>query len=107
MVGGPSSVRSPEAWRQVYRALSHGEAKSACKQPTMSKFPKQIQDFANIFISMQAKRHDADYDPDIKYFKSTVIYDIATAEAAINDFSSANVKDRRAFAAWVLFKVRS
>lgn len=66
--------------------------------------PQQIQDFANHFIAMQIKRHEADYDPKGKYHKSAVINDIAATESCMKLFVTASVKDRRAFAAWVLLK---
>jgi hypothetical protein len=107
MVGGPGSKRSIEAWRQVYRAMDHGIVKDACKNTaTMKKFPGKIQDFANAFVVMQTKRHSADYDPFGKFYKSATKNDIAGVEAAINDFVSAPILDRRAFAAWVMFKNR-
>lgn len=72
----------------------------------MAKFPQQIQDFANVFVAMQAKRHDADYNPFHKTTKSEVTTDINAVEAAIDDFEAAPLKDRRAFAVWVLLKER-
>ena len=106
LIGGDSAQRSQEAWTQVYRSLAHGAAKDACSKNTISKFPRQIQDFASQFVAMRKKRQSADYDPDAHYFKSSVLNDIAACEAAIRDFASAPIVDRRAFAAWVLFKTR-
>lgn len=106
-VGATRTSRSDAAWRQVYRALEHGAAKNACQQnPVMKKFPKDIEDFGNQFVSMQIKRHDADYKPDGNYYKSSVQQDICDAEQVIRRFQSVPVKDRRAFAAFVLLKVR-
>jgi uncharacterized protein (UPF0332 family) len=108
LIGTGSSSRSDEAWNQVYRALDHGFAKSACTNKSMlSKFPKEIQDFANLFVQMQLKRHDADYNPYGTVFKSAVLTDISTVEAALEGFGKAALKDRRAFAALVLIKQRS
>jgi hypothetical protein len=48
-IGGTGTGRSKEAWTQVYRALDHGFAKSACtNKATLTKFPKEIQE---IFLS--------------------------------------------------------
>lgn len=106
-MGSAGADRSEEAWRQVYRSLEHGVVKNACQQTeTISKFPNEIQDFANRFVTMQKKRHDADYDPSGTYFKSSVMAEIAQTEAAISDFKRTKIKDRRAFAAWVLLKAR-
>jgi hypothetical protein len=108
MVGGKSSDRSKHAWRQVYRALEHGTAKNACQNNgILSKFPKDVEDFANQFVAMQIKRHQADYDPVEKFTKSGVLTDIETARIVIEGFAKVAVKDRRAFAAHVLFKQRA
>jgi hypothetical protein len=108
LIGGTSSERSKAAWRQVYRALEHGPAREKCKQKeTIRKFPKEIEDFANMFVTMQEKRHEADYDPFARFAKSEVVVDIAAVEAAISKFRSVRLKHRRAFCAWVLLKNRS
>lgn len=104
LIGGKSSERSKPAWRQVYRALEHGHAKSQCKAGKITRFPKQIEDFANMFVSMQTKRHAADYDPDYRTTRSEVTADIDSVETAISDFKAVTNKDKRAFAAWVLFR---
>lgn len=100
-------VRSAPGWRQVYRALEHGPAKNACKSSKIAAFPASIQEFANAFVTMQEKRHNADYDPQSKFLKSEVLVDIELAERAIEGFDMAPLRDRRAFAAFVLFKDRA
>lgn len=72
----------------------------------MKLFPQQIQDFANGFVTMQAKRHKADYDPHERFQKSAVSLDIDQAETAILDFHTVPLPDRRAFAAYLLLKSR-
>lgn len=106
LIGG--NVKSSPAWRQAYRALDHGFAKGACKNNpvTMTAFPQPIQDFANMFVQMQEKRHSADYDPHETFYKSAAVADIGAVRAAIQDFEDAPIKDRRAFAAHVMLKVR-
>lgn len=107
LVGGTNAIRSKHAWRQTYRALEHAFAKNACKDGSIvTKFPKAIEDFANNFVAMQEKRHAADYDPSVKLTKSEVVTDIKTAREAIVEFQKVPIKDRRAFAAHVLFKKR-
>lgn len=82
-------------------------AKNNCKnQAVLKKFPKDVEDFANSFVALQAKRHLADYDPKERFYKSEVKQDIAEAEDVIRRFKAVPVKDRRAFAAFVLFKQR-
>lgn len=106
-VGGPGAERSKHAWKQVYRAIDHGSAKTACLDGAIvTKFPKPIEDFANTFVTMQTKRLSADYDPTSKFTKSEVVQDIATARQAIFAFNSQPQKDRRAFCAFVIFRRR-
>ncbi|ESQ13296.1 MAG: hypothetical protein JKP98_15815 [Rhodobacteraceae bacterium] len=107
MIGGTGADRSRPAWRQVYRSVEHRYAKNQCKnQDVIGRFPDAIEDFANAFISAQDKRHAADYDPDVALTRSEVQVDIAQAETAISAFEGCSLKDRRAFAAWVIFKHR-
>lgn len=108
LVGGPNADRSEPAWRQAYRALEHGQVKRSCaNKDLLSKFPQEIQDFASEFVSMQAKRHLADYDPFSTFAKLEVQTQIATARSMIEGFQTVPVKHRRAFAVYVLFRTRA
>ena len=108
LVGGPGANRSQPAWRQAYRGLQHGTARQRCeRQNIIIKFPDEIQDFAERFVDMQQKRHEADYDPDATFSKSDVIQDITDAEDVIHCFNSVPVRDRRAFAVYVLLPLRT
>jgi uncharacterized protein (UPF0332 family) len=108
LIGGPGSKRSKPAWSQVYRALDHGTAKSACANETMiAKFPREIQEFSRAFVELQLKRHEADYDPDATMYKSAALANIAIVETVIKEFLNVPPKHRRAFAAWVMFKKRN
>ena len=105
LIGGSGSVKSKHAWIEVYRSLAHGAAKSACADgQVIPRFPVEIIDFAGKFVEMQQKRHDADYNPYAKFYKSDVLTDIGSVEVVIAGLLASPVKDRRAFASWVLFK---
>lgn len=108
IVGGHGSDRSKSAWRQAYRGLQHRTARSRCEHKQVIKnFPSDIQDFAGMFVEMQAKRHSADYHPDGVFYKSEVIQDIDEAADVLNRFQKVPVKDRRAFAVYVLLELRN
>ncbi len=108
LVGGTPSKRSPEAWKQAYRVLEHGFAKSQCKNTTiMRRFPREIEDFAQTFVTLQEKRHSADYDPESRFTKSDARILITRAEQAIKSLRRVATKDRRAFAVWVVMKKRN
>ncbi|MCY3878472.1 MAG: hypothetical protein OXF74_04740, partial [Rhodobacteraceae bacterium] len=50
-IGKSRTLRSRPAWRQAYRAVEHGFAKSQCKNTSvMERFPQEIQDYANQFV---------------------------------------------------------
>jgi hypothetical protein len=72
----------------------------------IKRFPQEIADFANTFVTLQEKRHEADYDPHATFARSSVQSDIALAEQAIDRFRSAAASDRRAFCAYVLLRRR-
>lgn len=108
LVGGVGSNRSEPAWRQVYRALEHGAARQRCNRAEIiRKFPEEIQDFADKFVIMQQKRHQADYAPEVDVDKATVSQDIVAIAEAIAKFQRVSVKDRRAFAVYLLLPLRS
>lgn len=96
------------AWHQVYRALEHGNAKNRCRKKSMiQNFPKEIQDLADTFVTLQDIRHRADYALDGgRYYKSNVIAQIDAAESVIGEFEQTDRLHRLDFVAHVLFKRR-
>ena len=108
LVGGIRAKRSQAAWRQVYRALQHGDARRRCESQAMiTRFPNEIQDFANQFVLMQKERHRAFYDPDCVFYKDEVVHNIAEAEYHLGRFTKVPPRDRRAFAIYVLLRTRN
>jgi hypothetical protein len=107
LVGVSKVARANRAWRQVYRGLNHGPARMACTKREILRFPREIQDFASMFVVMQAKRHDADYDPFSRIFKQEVLRDIENVRQVIDDFERVAITDKKAFAVWVLFQQRA
>ena len=98
--------RDPE-WHQVYRALEHGKARSACRQQgVMRTFPLEVHSFAKALVDLQDARHQADYSLEGQCSKQEVFVTIDVAENAIDRFEQADARHRRAFAVHVLFKRR-
>ena len=106
LIGASSQFRRLPAWTQTYRALDHGFAKSRM-QSGMNAFAPAIQTFARTFVDLQSRRHLADYDPNAEFSRSQTLRLIDRAEAAIIAFETADVTERKAFAAHVLFRVRT
>lgn len=108
MIGTNAASRSASAWRQAYRAIEHSYTKKQCRNhQVMSKFPKEIEDFASLFYDLQVERHATDYDPFRNFTLSDVIATIDAAELAIKTFNKTGIKHRRAFAAWTAMKHRT
>lgn len=103
---GTGLRRDNPAWRQVYRSLEHGFARSACERSQKLGFPDEIVRFGNAFVRLQKERHDADYDPAARFTKPEVALLIAQAEQAIRSLNQASNQDKTAFAALVLLKQR-
>ena len=108
LIGTSSPDRAERAWRQTYRALEHRRVRSACayaKDPFYS-FPLGIQEFSRTFATLQNLRHDADYDPFTRFQRPEVISEISKAELAIRELYGCSLREKAAFAALVLFKLR-
>ena len=107
LIGKTPAARNKQAWRKTYRSLEHGRANAACEnKKAMRQFPRAIRNFGGIFSDMQSRRHQADYDPLIRFTKIEVMADIGRVAKAIADFDRLDNRDKRAFCAHVLFRVR-
>ena len=100
-IGTKSADRSNPAWQQTYRSVEHALAKRRCADNRIQGFPSGIRNFAEEFVKMQEKRHEADYDPTFRSRLNDVIVAIDAAELTIRQLKMCPIKDRRAFAAWV------
>jgi uncharacterized protein (UPF0332 family) len=108
LIGTSGADRSQTAWKQVYRSVDHGTAKKQCKDGSvMGRFPKELEDFGNTYVDLQEKRHDADYDPETTWTRIDVQTHIDAAELVIKQLRAVPMKDRRAFAAWIVLKKRN
>ena len=101
---GVGAARPQEAWVQVYRALQHGAAKTACEGVRNLNFPTAMKRCADAFVTLQQKRHDADYDPTRRGLRTDAVAAIVMAEAAIVCLRSSPKPERRAFAVFLLFQ---
>ena len=107
LVGGSGADRSEPAWEQTYRALEHGIVRRRCQAATIREFPPGIQHFANVFLDLQRKRHQADYASAGDFPKRIVLQNISDAADAIARFQQTPAKDRRAFAVYLLLNLRN
>ena len=101
------NLRGTPAWVRAYRALNHGQAAAACRTPEVRSFSIEVRNFAQLFVSLQNERHAADYDPASVPLKSDVQRRIADARTVLGRLGEASRRDRRRFAACVLFRARN
>jgi hypothetical protein len=101
---GPN--RPQKAWRHLYRAIEHTDAKRRCEKTRALGFPPGIVSCADAFVALQQQRHSADYDPVYKISRADALATVAQAERAIRDLRTSSRKDRRAFAVQLLFDRR-
>lgn len=105
-IGAANELRNSPEWARTYRTLDHGRARSQMISSAINRFPATIIDFAETFVYLQELRHDADYNPLSVFTRSETSAAISRAEAAVERFIETTNRDRRAFAAQVLFTTR-
>ena len=107
LAGATRSAQRQPAWAQTYRALEHGHALNQCRnRAVVDRFPPAIQEFAGHFVETQRNRHRADYAPLTSFSRSWVGMLIDQTERIIGQFNATPAADRRAFAIYVLFRLR-
>lgn len=107
VIGSSKATRRTVAWRRVFRALDHGAARAACLDATVTSERIEVQEFANTFAALQIKRHEADYDPHVRFRKSEVQMEVIRAIEATDRFESLPLRARAQFCAFALFRKRS
>ena len=75
-----------------------------CDHKGIEKFPEGIRFFCDVFTQLQAKRHQADYDPFVRITLKDAHQAVILAAIASSLVRNVELKHRRAFAAWVLFR---
>ena len=93
------SVKFARARRQAYLSLDHGAVKAACieaRDPARG-FPKGIVRFAMTFGQLQARRHEADYDPETLLTLAMASDLIEEAVQAMSSFEAGDQAHQGAF----------
>ena len=107
LAGAARANRDHPAWNQTYRALEHGYARNQCNnQSNMGRLPPEIRDFGRLFVFMQGQRNYADYDPSARFSRQSVAQLVDESDGTITRFEDTSAADRRAFALYVLLRIR-
>jgi len=95
-------------WTTVYRSLDHGKARARCRDAVSNnQFSVNVSDFAQMFETMQGRRHSADYDPDWRATAAQVNSDLNAVRNRIARFGVVQQDERREFAIHLLFGRRT
>ena len=119
LIGSTGKARKSAAYSLVYRAYEHGSMLQLCQHASKGKLPpkvsavlssdsvsKEIQYVADAFTDLQGLRHKADYDPNIRFYKSDALAASVRAAFAITQFEAADAEARRLFLLAMLLKPR-
>jgi hypothetical protein len=101
------------------RALDHSKARERCKKLGQNplpndkrmffgwtQFPVQIRLFATEFVNLQEMRHQADYDPEIKFSAQEARDTVDSARKAIVNLRNAPTEYVTPFLSYVLLGLR-
>ena len=108
LAGASPASRNRRAWRQTYTSLEHRLARNRCEnRDVIRRFPEDIQVFAASFAFLQRQREVADYEPNAVHSRYHVASLVYKARQAVRLLESADARDRRDFALYVLLKLRN
>lgn len=115
-----SAHRVTAAYGLVYRGFAHARMKTVCEGINKNQLgPKyaqalhcqivhqDIRDFADLFVGLQQRRHDADYNPHFTAVVSDAISAHDDAQTAIQALTGAPALARKDVLALLLLEARS
>ena len=95
------------AWRQTYRSLEHGYARSQCENAAaMAGFSPEVRQFGRLFSELQLLRQSADYDPGASFSRDDVMRFIQEAGQSCEELAATTRQELRTFALHVLLRQR-
>ena len=81
-------LAEPAAWSRLYRDLNHLTAKNACSRPELQGCSQELARFLMAFPTLQELRHQADYDPNVRFKQGEALSADDDAERALLLLSS-------------------
>jgi len=113
------SKQSTSQYSLLYRSIDHITLRNLCLElrnrklsPKLGRyapadgFGSDIRAFAAAVLDLQQSRHDADYDPSIRYQLSESVAAIRAARIALVSFEAATDIERETFLSLLVFKPR-
>jgi hypothetical protein len=105
LIGGKHA--RTQARQRAYRALDHRSAKAVFRSSSASDLTPAMLAFGRVFVDLQQRRHEADYEPSFfPFFFSETVARVEMAEDAIRNLYSWTAEERRMLATMLLLKQR-
>ena len=83
LVGSTSTAQKSAAWTRVYRDLNHLTPKKACRRPELQGCSQELARFLMAFPTLQELRHQADYDPIVRFKQGEALSAADDAQRAL------------------------
>jgi uncharacterized protein (UPF0332 family) len=100
-------LAEPAAWSRVYRDLNHLTAKKACSRPELQDCSQELARFLMAFPTLQELRHQADYDPRVRFKQEEALSAAEDAERALTGLQAAQRDEQLDFITLALGMTRS
>lgn len=106
LLGSDSAARETEDYERVYRALEHKSMKAVFESKL--KDIRAFREIGDRVVSLQSKRHDADYRPSSHHVHEAEIHEILeTARSIVNLIDLLPARDRRTLAVRLIIRNRN
>ena len=89
LVGSTSAAQKSTAWARVYRDLNHLSAKKACGRPELQGCSQELAQCLAAFPRLQELRHQADYDPTVRFMQGEALSAADDAERGLAGLQAA------------------
>jgi len=107
LVGTSGAAQKTPAWTRVYRALNHQTIKKACGLKEAQNYSQDLAVFIDLFPGLQERRHQADYDPTVRYKQGEALSAADDAERALTGLQTAPRDEQLDFITLALGMTRS
>jgi uncharacterized protein (UPF0332 family) len=95
------------AWSRVYRDLNHQSAQKAYSRPELQGCSQELARFLMAFPTLQKLRHQADYDPIVRFKQGEALSAADDAERALVGLQTAPRDEQLDFITHALGMTRS
>ena len=107
LIVSSSAAQKTPAWSRVNRALNHQTIKKACGLKEAQNYSLDLAIFIGLFPGLQERRHQADYDPTVRFKQGEALSAVSDAERALAGLQAAPRDEQVDFITLALGMTRS